>query len=222
MDTEAVEKVVRMPSVKRLPGYLCILRRFQMQGRELVSTTHLAEEIGLAPIVVRKDLEITGITGKPKVGYPVPELIEGIENFLGWNNATDAFLAGVGCLGSALMGYQGIRNNGLNIVAGFDNDPAKIGSTVHGRSILPLKKLPDLVRRMHVRIGILTVPADAAEEVAQMMISAGIKGIWNFTTVDLKTGPDIVVQKEDLSSGLAALSVKLKRAKEKKEEETES
>lgn len=218
MTLETMEKVVRMPSVKRLPGYLCILKRFHIQGREFVSTTHLADEIGLGPIVVRKDLEIAGITGKPKVGYPVSELIEGIENFLGWNNATDAFLAGVGCLGSALMGYQGIRNNGLNIVAGFDSDPAKTGTTVHGRQILPLKKLPDLVKRMHVKIGILTVPAEAAQSVAEMMISAGIKGIWNFTNVDLKTDSDVVVQKEDLSSGLAALSVKLKRAKGKQEE----
>ena len=158
---------------------------------------------------VRKDLAVTGIVGKPKVGYSVPQLIEAIQEFLGWNNTTDAFLVGAGSLGRALLGYTGFRDYGLNIVAAFDVDPAKIGLDIHGREVLPLDKLHDLALRMHVLIGVLTVPAAAAQDVATFMVLSGIRAIWNYTPVKLEVPESVVVEDVKLVSSLAVLSSRL-------------
>lgn len=201
-----------LPTVRRLPTYLRLMRQLRAAGREYVSSIQIAEELKLEAIQVRKDLAVTGIEGKTKVGFPVPALIEAIESFLGWDNTTDAFLVGAGSLGTALMGYEGFAHHGLNIVAAFDVDRAKIGRRVHGKEVLPLHKLPDLAARMHIHMGIIATPAGAAQAVAALMAAAGIRAIWNFAPVRLEVPAPIVVQNEDLSSGLAVLSVQLAEA----------
>lgn len=202
-------RVAPIPTVRRMPAYLHLLKQLAAKGQETVSATQITEELAFESIQVRKDLAFTGIVGKPRVGYQVKSLIKFIEDFLGWNNNSDAFLVGAGCLGSALLGYGAFQDHGLTIVAGFDTDPAKIGTEVYGKEILGMDRFRDLVRRMHVRIGIICVPAGAAQRVADLMVDAGIEGIWNFTPVKLKVPENVVVQREDLSSGLAVLSVKL-------------
>ena len=131
-------KIAPLPSVRRLPAYLRLLQSLRAGGRDVVSCTHIGKELGLVSTQVRKDLAVTGIVGKPKVGYNVPALIAAIEEFLGWNNAQDAFVVGVGSLGRALMGYQGFQEYGLRLVAGFDIDPAKVGVEVHGKEVFPV------------------------------------------------------------------------------------
>ena len=167
------------------------------------------KELGLVSTQVRKDLAVTGIVGKPKVGYNVPALIAAIEEFLGWNNAQDAFVVGVGSLGRALMGYQGFQEYGLRLVAGFDIDPAKVGVEVHGKQVFALEKLGDLAAEMHVRIGVLTVPAAAAQDAAKLMVQAGIRAIWNYTPVTLEVPPTVIVEDVKLSASLAVLSSRL-------------
>ncbi len=109
----------------------------------------------------------------------LPNLIGELEQFLGWNNVNDAFLVGAGSMGAALMGYRKFEQCGLKIVAAFDGDPAKIGARIHGRHVVALHKLPNLAQRMHILIGILTVPAAEAQAVADMMVAGGIRAIWN-------------------------------------------
>ena len=203
------KKVGSLATIRRLPTYLHLLRRLQASGREIVSSTHIANELKIEAIQVRKDIAVTGIVGKPKVGYHVPTLIKAIEEFLGWDNVTDAFLVGVGNLGSALLGYGGFHQHGMNIVAAFDTDEGKIGTEIHGKEILPLDKLSGLAMRMHVNMGIITVPASEAQSVAGLMVDAGIVAIWNFAPTHLETPENVIVQYEDLSSGFAVLSVKL-------------
>jgi redox-sensing transcriptional repressor len=159
---------------------------------------------------VRKDLSITGINGKPRVGYQVAELIQAIEEFLGWRNATDAFLVGAGHLGAALLGFDRFPDLGLRIVAAFDTDPAKIGAVIHGKEVLSMEKLPDLAFRMHIHIGVLTVPARAAQESTDILIGSGIRAIWNFTAARLDAPDDCVVENVDLSSSFAVLSARLR------------
>lgn len=207
-----VEKVGSLPSVRRLPIYLNYLQQLEASGRDVVSSNHLAEKLGYDAIQVRKDLSITGVVGKPKVGYFVPSLIKAIEDFLGWDNNTDAFIVGAGNLGSALLGYDGFKRYGLNIVAAFDADEGKVGRIVHGKEILPIEKLENLAQRMRVHMGIIAVPAEAAQTVADLMVSAGVTAIWNFTPVRLNVPSSVVVQNEDLASGLAVLSVKAAKA----------
>ena len=200
------------PSVRRLPIYLRHLKLLQTRGREVVSCTHIANDLGLTNTQVRKDLAATGIVGKPKVGYQVPELIDAIEGFLGWDNASDAFLVGAGHLGSALLGYQGFADSGLNILAAFDADPAKIGTTIHGREVFPIEKLYDLRDRMHVHIGVLAVPGPAAQEAANQMVLYGIRAIWNFTPARLDVPDSVIVENVSLLSSLAVLTNRLREA----------
>ncbi len=196
-------------SVRRLPAYLNLFKQLNATGREFVSSTHIASELRLQPDQIRKDLALTGIVGKPKSGYHVPALIKAIEEFLRWDNNTDAFLVGAGNLGSALLGYQGFAQHGLSIVAAFDADPAKVGHMVQGYQILPVEKLADLAKRMHVHMGIITVPAEHSQAIADTMSFSGINAIWNFSPVNLDVPDGVIVENVDLASSLAVLSHKL-------------
>jgi redox-sensing transcriptional repressor len=202
-------RVLPEPTLRRLPLYLHFLRKLEATGRPAVSSAHLGEELGLDPTQVRKDLEATGVVGRPRVGYDVGELIRAIETALGWNNVRQAFLVGAGNLGQALLGYGRFREAGLDIVAAFDTDSAKIGTEFHGKQVLPVTKLGNLARRMHVMVGILTVPAEAAQASADALVAAGILAIWNFTPVRLRLPEHVIVQNEDIYSGLATLTQKL-------------
>lgn len=204
-------RVLKLPTIQRLPNYLYIVKEQFHKGDEFISTTFLAEKIGLDSIVVRKDLAITGVTGRPGVGYNTKQLIDTIEEFLGWDNVTDAFVVGTGYLGSALLGHDGFESHGLNVIAGFDNDPNKIGTEVAGKKIFPLEKLSDLTKRMGVKLGILCVPSENAQKATDEMVKAGITGIWNFTPVNIEVPDDVIVHQQDLASGLAVLSLKLSK-----------
>jgi redox-sensing transcriptional repressor len=195
--------------VKRLPAYLQMLRVLQGEGHEYVSGTVLATTHSLEPVIVRKDLAVTGVVGTPRRGFRISDLIAAIERFLGWNNQTKAVLVGVGNLGTALLGYQGFENLGLRIAGAFDRDPAKIGKWIQGRKVQPISQLAAFVRRGGIRLGVLTVPAAVAQETADLMIQAGIRGVWNFSPVRLEVPAGAVAQKEDLAEGLAVLSHKL-------------
>lgn len=204
------EKVAALPTIRRLPVYLRLLKELKSKGNLLVSGTYLAEKMGCEPIQVRKDLAATGTEGRPRLGFEIEKTIEAIEDFLGWNNTQDAFIIGIGSLGSALLGYKTFEHHNISIVAAFDNDPEKIGSIVHGKEIFDISKLAPLASRMHIQIGILTVPEFAAQMAAEYLVNSGIKGIWNFSPANLAVPADIVVQNEDLSSGLAVLCKRIK------------
>jgi len=205
----AKDKVQKLPSIKRLPTYLQELKSLRKEGRQIVSTTLLAQRLRLESIVVRKDLEITGASGSPGVGYKVEELIGDIENFLGWNNTSDIFLVGAGALGTALMGYKGFSEYGLNIVAAFDVSPEKIGTEIHGRPVLGMDAFANLTERMKIHMAILCVPCDFAQSTANIMADAGIRAIWNFTNITLNLPEHVVLQRVNLAGDLAVLSVAL-------------
>jgi redox-sensing transcriptional repressor len=180
-------------------------------GLQVVSCSAIGRALNLDPTQVRKDIEATGIIGKPKIGYPLLSLICGIEAFLGWNNTKDAFLAGAGSLGKALLGYQKFRQYGVNIVAAFDTDPYKVGEQIHGKQVLHTEKLLDLAHRMHIHMGVIATPAAAAQACADLMIEGGIRAIWNFAPVHLRVPDFVILQNEDLSPSLASLSFKLEQ-----------
>jgi redox-sensing transcriptional repressor len=202
---------IPQPSLKRLPQYHHYLVDMEAKGMTRISCSAIGRDLGLVPVQVRKDLQYTGIIGKPKTGYSVSELIQAIENFLGWNNVNEAFLVGVGNLGKALLGHERFSKFGLRIVASFDTDPAKIGQWIHQKAVLPLDKLADLAPRMSILLGIITTPAEAAQAVADEMVKGRIQAIWNFAPVKLRVPEDIIVHNEDLYSTLASLSWKLAR-----------
>ncbi len=199
-----------LPTIRRLPLYLKILDEYEQNGIEWISTTDFAERLKQKPIQIRKDMAFTGIIGQPKKGYRVKELKSAILNFLGWNNTSDAFLVGCGALGSALLGYSGFHNNGLRIVSAFDTSAQLIGKRIHGKEVFHIDRFEQLAQQMFIKIGIITVPDTAAQSVADTMVKAGILAIWNFAPAKLAVPPHIVVQREDLSVGLAVLSIRAK------------
>ncbi|MFP4376933.1 MAG: redox-sensing transcriptional repressor Rex [Spirochaetales bacterium] len=202
-------KIASLPTIKRLPSYLHVIENAQREGREFISGTVIADELDLEPIQVRKDLAITGIVGKPRIGFPVQELIDAIYSFLHWNSGHTAVVVGAGSLATALMGYPEFPRRGLNIVAGFDVDKRKAGTIINEKPVYSIDELSVRVRELDASIAILTVPSSSAQEVAERIIDAGISAIWNFTNVKLKVPAGVLVQKEDLSSGYAVLSVKI-------------
>lgn len=204
-----IQSHVSEATLRRLPTYLHLLRRYREMGAQNVSCSAFGRELQLDPTKIRKDLEVTGIVGRPRIGFSVVPLIEAIETFLGWNNMNEAFLVGAGNLGTALLCYDRLKNYGVHIVAAFDADPAKIGTEVCGCQVLAIARLAGLAKRMHVLIGIITVPAEHAQSVADTMIAGGIRAIWNFAPVSLSLPKHIIVQNEELYYSLAALSRKL-------------
>jgi redox-sensing transcriptional repressor len=203
-------KIASQPTIKRLPSYLHVIENAQREGKEFISGTVIAEELDLEPIQVRKDLAVTGIVGKPRIGFPVDKLIEAIYTFLEWDQDHPAILVGAGNLGTALMGYREFQRRGLNIVAAFDPDKTKIGTEIHGTEVFSVGQMHEKIQEFGARIAILTVPSAHAQAVADLLVKAGIRAIWNFTNIKLKVPPHIIVQKEDLSSGYAVLSVKMR------------
>ncbi|MGD0829878.1 MAG: redox-sensing transcriptional repressor Rex [Terracidiphilus sp.] len=202
---------IPQPSLRRLPQYHHYLVDLETKGITRVSCSLIGRDLGQVPVQVRKDLQYTGIIGKPKTGYSVAELIRSIETFLGWNNVNEAFLVGVGNLGTALLGHERFTRFGLRIVAAFDTDETKIGQWIHDKAVLSLDKLVDLAPRMSIHLGIITTPSSVAQDVADQMVKAGIQAIWNFAPVKLKVPAHIIVHNEDLYNSLASLSWKLAR-----------
>ena len=156
---------------------------------------------------MRKDLAVTGIVGKPRVGYPVVELISAIEKFLNWDRGCRAIVIGAGNLGSALMGYQELKDHGLTLVAAFDMSIDRIGPRDNAPTVYPMNEMPGIVAKKEAKLAILTVPARVAQEVSDNLVAAGIRRIWNFTNVRLRVPEGILVMQEDLSSGYAVLTV---------------
>lgn len=201
-------KKISQSVLKRLPGYLAYLKSLPENGATHISATALANALGMGEVQVRKDLAMVSDGGRPKIGYLREALIEDIEQFLGYDNVTDAVLIGAGKLGQALMAYKGFDEYGLNIMAAFDRNP-KMDKTEEGKPVYNINKLTQFCRTNKVLMGIITVPAEGAQEVADHLIACGIKAIWNFAPTHLDVPAGILVQNENMATSLAVLSVHL-------------
>ena len=207
MESKKISKSV----LKRLPGYLAYLKTMPEGSAPHISATALANALGMGEVQVRKDLAMVSDGGREA-------LIDDIEQFLGYDNTTDAILIGAGKLGQALMAYSGFDEYGLNILAAFDANP-KMSRTEEGKPVYNVSKLEQFCRTHKVLMGIITVPAEHAQSVADQLIAGGIKAIWNFAPTHLDVPPGILVQNENMATSLAVLSVHLK-AQIKEEKET--
>ena len=199
------EKKVSKSVLKRLPGYLAYLKNMPENAPAHISATALANALGMGEVQVRKDLAMVSDGGRPKIGYLRETLIDDIEQFLGYDNTTDAVLIGAGKLGRALLGYSGFAEYGLNIVAAFDENDAIIGTSKSGKPIMHLSRLGEICRRDQIKIGIITVPAEQAQSVCDLLINNGILAIWNFAPKHLNVPDHILVQNENMAASLALL-----------------
>lgn len=196
--------------LQRLPLYLRTLQQLREEGAQYASGAQLAANLGFEPIVVRKDLARTGVRGTPRLGFPLDRLIPAIERLIGADDETVAVLVGVGKLGSALLAYPGFRKQGILIAAGFDAAPERCNIMLSGTPIFPVSMLTETVLRLNAKVGILTVPEERAQRVAEQMTAGGVRAIWNFTPASLDLPDDILVQREDLAVSLAVLLHRIK------------
>lgn len=195
-------------TLKRLPQYIEVLKRLKKAGLKEASATKISVFSNIHQTLVRKDISFTGVS-PTKTGYEVEPLQKAIEELLNWVDTSSSLLVGVGHLGSALLGYQEFSQKGLSIVAGFDNDPEKIGSKVHGVPVYSALDINATAQQEKIRIGIITVPPDSAQLIADIMVHSGIKAIWNFTPHKIIVPPDIIVEYVDMFASLAVLSRRL-------------
>ncbi|MCT4613326.1 MAG: redox-sensing transcriptional repressor Rex [Marinifilaceae bacterium] len=206
---EKIKKLVPEPSIRRMPAYLAYAEGLLRKKQMYVSSTQIASYMSIDSTQVTKDLSYTSIVGKTRVGYEVSALVKVLSEFLGFTVMDDAFLVGAGSLGSALLHDSGLNNFGLKIVAAFDVNHKTIGKKINDVEVFHIDQFRDLAQDMNVQMGILTVPAENSQTVADLMVAWGIKAIWNFTPARIKVPDDIIVQNTTLYSNLALLFNKL-------------
>jgi redox-sensing transcriptional repressor len=199
-------------TVTRLSIYLRCLEELEADGITSVSSKRLAERFGLNSAQVRKDLAYFGQFGVRGLGYSVGELKHNLERILGLKQDWEVTLVGVGNLGSALLAYRGFGARGFHLGIAFDTDPAKIGQTISGVPVADLADLVETVRAKGIKIGIITVPAPAAQGVAEHLAEAGVTAILNFAPAQITVPEGIKVQNVDLSVLLKTLSYHTVRA----------
>ncbi|MDD3535869.1 MAG: redox-sensing transcriptional repressor Rex [Candidatus Cloacimonetes bacterium] len=195
-------------TLKRLPVYLEVLRQMKQAGLTEVTTTKISVFSNLHQTLVRKDIGFTKVI-PDKAKFNIAALQKAIEELLNWSDTSASFLVGVGHLGSALLGYQEFSQRGLSIVAAFDNDPKLIGTEVHGVPVYSALDFTAMAKKQKIQIGIITVPPEAAQLIADIMVHSDIKAIWNFTPQKILVPPSIIVEYVDMFASLAVLSRRL-------------
>lgn len=194
------------PTVKRLSLYLRELDTLSDHGQQTINSKQLGDALGLTDAQVRKDLAFFGDFGHPGIGYKITKLIGELRKILGTDRPWNAAIVGAGNIGRALMPYARFRRKGFEIVAVFDSDPKVVGSTISGHKVRPMSDLPALVPDRNILIGIVAVPAEGAQAVADALIAAGVKGILNFAPVRLEVHDRVSVVSVDFLLSLEQLA----------------
>jgi len=194
--------------LQRLPLYLNHLKTLP-QSSDQISATAIAAALGLGHVQVRKDLAKISVEGRCRTGRSREKLIEDIERYLDFTSATGTIVVGTGKLGQALMDYSGFSESGLNVMAGFDRNPAEKQSE-SGKPIYSLNRLESFCKCYDVRIAIIAVPGEEAQAVCDELVACGIQAIWNFAPVRLKVPEHVALQSENLTVSLSALRMQLK------------
>lgn len=205
--------MIPRPTIERLPLYLRALTRLDESGVDVISSEELGRVLGITSVQIRKDLAYFGEFGKRGVGYDVADLVHQITEILGVNRPNKIAIVGAGHLGQALARYEGFLEYGFTLAAIFDVDPQKVGTDVAGQQVLHADFIPEVVKSLGIKIGVITVPSTAAQRVADQLVQAGVGAIWNFAPTRLEISEDVEVRQENLIVGLLALSYYLMQKK---------
>lgn len=195
---------ISVTCLQRLPIYLNYLKT--LEGDGFISSGAIARALGMGEVLVRKDLAYTSAQGRTRVGYKKSELISALEEFLGCNDKKNAVLVGAGGLGSALLGYGGFKNYGIELVAAFDNNDKKVGKIISGKPVFPMSELGKKIKETGAPLAVICVPAGVAQAVADELCASGIKAILNFAPVLLHADEGVTVRNIDVAANLAILS----------------
>ncbi len=191
------QKMIPDVIVGRLPRYLRILEQLQDERVETTSSQEIGAKLNISAAQIRKDLSQFGEFGKQGTGYSVPFLVEKLRNILKVDRIWDLVLVGAGDLGHAIARYQGFRTCGFNMVLIFDNNKEKIGQTVDDFTVQDIANLEKMISGRTIRVAMLTVPAAAAQEVADRLVKAGVRAILNYTPASLVVPEGVRVQNID-------------------------
>ena len=202
---DKMKREIPLITLQRMPIYLNYLKGKNCD-QKFVSSGHIAEALNLGEVLVRKDLAFTSAVGRPRVGYVTEELIAAIEDVLCYNGRRHAVIVGFGALGKAILGYGGFGYYGIDIVAAFDSDTAKAGKSYSGKPIYHISEAGEEIKKLGASLAIICVPANAAQEVANLLVDSGIKAILNFAPTNLKTPAGVEVRQIDVAANLAILS----------------
>src|SRR5215218_10107621 len=187
------------PAVRRLSLYLRQLESFKRKERRTISSKQLGESLGLTDAQVRKDFAYFGQFGHPGIGYRVDDLIAQVKRILGTDKTWNVMLVGAGNLGRALLAYKGFDQKGFRLVAVFDADPSKIGKKHGPFNIQAMAELAETVRKQNIKLAMIAVPADHAQEVANQLVAAGVRGLLNFAPVSLTVPQDVALSTVDVA-----------------------
>lgn len=193
------------PTLRRLPWYLAYVSMLRSRDIEYVSSTAISKQLNVDASQIAKDLSFLNIRGKTRIGYEVSLLEQTLEEFLGFKTGHNAVVVGVGSLGGALIADSGLQRYGLNIVAGFDINPDIVGTKIDNVPIFHLDELPRRRSMLKAEIGIITVPPEVAQNVADYLIASGVKALWNFTPYRILTDDNIVVTNTSIYAHLAVM-----------------
>lgn len=193
------------PALRRLPWYLAYIKLLKKKGQAHVSSTQIAKKINVSSTQIAKDLSYVKVSGKTRVGYEIEVLIEVLEQFLGFTSQHRAVVLGVGSLGGALLSDSGLEQFGLKIFAGFDVSESIVGRKINNIPVYHIDEFAQRNKLINTDIGILTVPPDNAQEIADFAIQNGIRAIWNFTPFRIRVPEDIVLQNTSLYAHLAVM-----------------
>lgn len=202
-------EAIPLPAVRRLSLYLRELESLSRAGQSTISSRELGRGLGLTDAQVRKDLAYFGQFGHPGIGYRVEDVILRVKRILGTDRTWSVALVGLGNLGQALSAYRGFAQKGFRLAAVFDTDPGKIGRSLpalEGLVVQGLEELPATVEARHIRLGIVSVPADAAQAVVDALVAAGVRGILNFAPIAISHPASVAVASVDLAVQLEQIS----------------
>jgi len=202
MNAEKIPDII----IGRLPIYLRALQRLMDKGVYNTSSQELGEIIGISAAQIRKDISQFGEFGKQGTGYSIPFLIERLQSILKVNRVWDVIVVGMGDIGHALARYNGFVDRGFHVTMLFDNDPKKVGQTVNNLTIYDTAMMVEKIKQNKIRVAMLTVPASAAQEVANQLVKAGVKAILNYAPLHLNVPSDVRVQHIDPAIHLQRMS----------------
>jgi redox-sensing transcriptional repressor len=192
--------------VSRLPVYLRALQRLSDAGETATSSQELGEKVGISAAQIRKDLSQFGEFGKQGTGYHIPFLIERLSQILHIDQIWDVVVVGMGDIGHAVARYNGFANRGFRVALCFDTDPAKIGKKIGEFNILDARNLVEQVRKADIKIAMLCVPATVAQDVADKLVEAGVRGILNYAPLKLIVPSHVRVQHIDPAIGMQRMT----------------
>ena len=212
MESKEISRAV----IKRLPRYYRYLGELLESGVERISSNELSDRMQVTASQIRQDLNNFGGFGQQGYGYNVAYLYQEISKILGLDHENSMVIIGCGNFGQALANYQNFENRGFVTKAIFDVNPDKVGTQVRGIPVLHIDDLAEFLHHNDIKIAVLTIPKEAAVEIAKVLVDCGIKAIWNFAHLDLDVPSDVVVENVHLSESLMQLSYRIAEAANKK------